>query len=788
MMRKKKYLLLSLLILISLLSSCRWEILSNNVNAIQGEDYTSDTFAVFTGEAPKNVRASKGASTSTITVSFSPVQGADYYHVYRADVQRSVDVNEIDLDELTWKRIQRVDNPANARILSITDEIRDNFVSSDGLGKNATKFLYRVQAGSDYTDTYYFIEGEYSDVVIGYTLSPPLSLSATKGKYDDRVELSWDQIEGATGYSLYYTDDITKDNISNWNLIQSGIPYSTVQDKIGYTFRPDSALAGKELYFAVVSVGRDGNSDRSGYDTGYTYVPGAPTEPQNARATQYESPNYIAISWDGFGTLEENEKLAYEWTIRRKSGTSDAVEVLHFTSADFRENGVEDLSIDENGRYTYIDRQNLEPHVEYSYSIFASCMVETEANPEGEMLPGQAKEDVIGTIMSPPTEYKLTVDFSNDTFTIDVTNPEGFESGNGWEYVVQGRMNNVLDPQPGSWKELTTVPVNSQTEIVSDFNIDGCNEFRLAVKNKEGEITVYSDPITASNRMQAPAFTVSANVNYEGISEYAPENGMYPVILNISGHDGDFTKYVLTISNDGIFLKDLIFDTAEIENIDYNLTEHGYAPDEILVQYEYQLRGVDKYNSYSEQSPTLAGYGALTPEKFIKVFEMFVLKPWEFLNNEWFKTNYPDLVYKWTASEIKAKIDAGNKSGLTEQMGALTDGAWIYENTDFHDGRIGYRTSKTSEVISSMSSDIYFSFTNAGEAEGIYGNGSYAMRGVGTNGSGSCGGTITVEGMYPATVNVPTTISNRAFSGKYNIIMKYSNGEVSEQVEATTNN
>lgn len=781
MMRMKKYLLLSLLILISLLSSCRWEILSNNVNAIQGEDYTSDTFAVFTGEAPKNVRASKGASTSTITVSFSPVQGADYYHVYRADVQRNVDVSEIDLDELTWKRIQRVDNPANARILSITDEIRDNFVSSDGLGKNATKFLYRVQAGSDYTDTYYFIEGEYSDVVIGYTLSPPLSLSATKGKYDDRVELSWDQIEGATGYSLYYTDDITKDNISNWNLIQSGIPYSKVQDTIGYTFRPDSALAGKELYFAVVSVGRDGNSDRSGYDTGYTYVPGAPTEPQNARATQYESPNYIAISWDGFGTLEENEKLAYEWTIRRKSGTSDAVEVLHFTSADFRENGVEGLSIDENGRYTYIDRQNLVPHVEYSYSIFASCMVKTEANPEGEMLPGQAKEDVIGTIMSPPTEYKLTVDFSTDMFTIDVTSPAGFESGNGWEYVVQGRMNNVLESQPSSWKELTTVPVNSQTEIKSDFNTDGCNEFRLAVKNKEGEITVYSDPITASNRMQAPAFTVSANVNYEG--EYNPdEKEMYPVILNISGHDGDFTKYVLTISNDGYLLDEHRFDTAEVENIDYNLTEHGYAPDEILVQYEYQLRGVDKYNSYSEVSPTLAGYGALTPEKFIKVFEMFVLKPWEFLNNEWFKTNYPDLVYKWTASEIKSKIDAGNSSDIFEASGALTNGTWIYEPTDYHDGRIGYNSS-----LSGVKADIYFSYTNAGESEGIYGNGSYSMRGVGTEGNGSCSGTITVEGMYPATVNVPTTISNRAFSGNYNIVLKYSNGEVRESVQATRN-
>ena len=637
---------------------------------------------------------------------------------------------------------------------------------------------------SDYTDTYYFIEGEYSDVVTGYTLSPPLSLSATKGKYDDRVEIFWDQIEGATGYSLYYTDDITKDNINNWNLIQSGIPYSPVQDSIGYTFRPDSSLAGKELYFAVVSVGRDGNSDRSSYDTGYTYVPGAPTIPQSVRATRYESPNYIAISWDSFGALEENDSLAYEWTIRRKSGTSDAVEVMHFKSADFRENGVEGLTL-ENGRYTYVDRQDLEPHVEYSYSIFASCMVETEANPGGELLPGQAQENVIGTIMSPPTDCTLTVDFNTDTFTIDVAAPAGFASGNGWEYIVQGRMNNVLEQQPGVWKELKTVPVGQQTEIESDFNTDGCNEFRLAVRNAEGEVTVYTDPITASNRMQAPEFTVDANVNYDKTHD-ADAKGMYPVFLNVSGHNGNFTKYVLTISNDGYLLEELIFEASEIEDIEYNLTEHGYAPDEILVQYEYQLRGIDKYNSYSETSPTLAGYGGLTPEKFVKVFEMFVLKPWEFLNNEWFRTNYPDLVYKWSASEIKSKIDAGNNSGLGA-MGALTDGAWIYENTDFHDGRIGYRTSKRSEVVSSMSSDIFFSYTNAGEAEGIFGNGSYSMRGVNMDGNGSCSGTITVGGMYPTVVSVPTTISGRAFSGPYSLTLEYSNGEVRASVEATRN-
>lgn len=772
MMRMKKYLLLSLLILISLLSSCRWEILSNNVNAIQGEDYTSDTFAVFTGEAPKNVRASKGASTSTITVSFSPVQGADYYHVYRADVQRNVDVSEIDLDELTWKRIKRVDNPANARILSITDEIRDNFVSSDGLGKNATKFLYRVQAGSDYTDTYYFIEGEYSDVVIGYTLSPPLSLSATKGKYDDRVELSWDQIEGATGYSLYYTDDITKDNISNWNLIQSGIPYSTVQDTIGYTFRPDSALAGKELYFAVVSVGRDGNSDRSGYDTGYTYVPGAPTEPQNVRATQYESPKYIAISWDGFGALEENDALDYEWTIRRKSGTSDAVEVLHFTSADFRENGVEDLSIDENGRYTYIDRQNLEPHVEYSYSIFASCMVETEANPGGELLPGQAQENVIGTIMSPPTEYKLTVDFSSDTFTIDVTAPAGFESaGNGWEYVVQGRMNNVLESQPSSWKELTTVPVNSQTEIKSDFNTDGCNEFRLAVRNTEGEVTTYTNPITASNRIKAPLFNVTRNVNYADSGYQANENGVYPVFLSIPSHYGDYQAYEIIVSNDGVEIGRITKDAAEIENIEYNLSIENYAPDDVFIQYEYQVRGVDKYYSYSEISQTIAGYGALTPERFIKAFEAFVLKPWEFVNNNWFREHYPDLVSKWQGSKIKALIDAAG-------MGSLSDGEREY--TEFHGGYINY----SAKMNGMTAADISFSYYNAGEVEGIIGNGSYTMYKIGLSGSGSCSGTITVDGMYPATVNVPSSIANRAFSGPYNLTLRYANGEVRTSVSS----
>ena len=213
-MKKTNFMIISAVMLF-LLASCNWDVLSNKVSEISGGDYTSTSFDIFTGEAPRNLVSSKAASTTDIGLSFSPVKGADYYLVYRADIPRKGDTSEIDPDSLKWVRISRVEpvSSADNRKLSIVDSINDDFESSNGEGKDLTKFLYRVQAGSVYTDTYYPIEGKMSDIVIGYTLAPPSGMTSSAGDFEDRIELTWQQSDGAQSYDLYYTDDVTKDNI-----------------------------------------------------------------------------------------------------------------------------------------------------------------------------------------------------------------------------------------------------------------------------------------------------------------------------------------------------------------------------------------------------------------------------------------------------------------------------------------------------------------------------------------------------------------------------------------------
>lgn len=770
----KKILLVVLLVLTCfILSSCNWNVLTEQIVELEGEDFNSSSFEVFTGEAPRNVKVSKAASTTEIAISFSSVKGADYYNIYRSVISRSEDLAEVDLPSLIWTRIGYVEEEGKRQSVYI-DTINENYVSPSGENKDRVKFLYKVQAGSSYTDTYYFTEGKMSEIVEGYTLAAPLSITATKGQYDDRIELTWTQVEGVRGYDVYYTDDITKDNIEDWTLLSSNIPYNKENPEIGLTFRPSAEQAGKELYFAIRSVGNNILSDRSSYASGYTFVPGAPKEPENVTVSKYESPNNIKICWDAFTDLESNPELGYQWTIKRRTKDGDEIEIINFKSAE--RDGKDGLEY-ENGRYTYIDTLNLEPNEVYTYSIYASCYIEGSVDENGSpiLFPGKAKEEV-GAIISPPTDITIKPDYEVNELQLEIASPVGFENQN-WVYVIEGRFNNALSEEIGKWKMLSdSVAVTDLSSYVSSFDADKANEFRIAVKNEESEISAYSEPVTITDKLQAPDVSVTAN--YYDSSLIAGEDGVYPVFLVLPDND-NFIGYEVSITENGEDVASFR-DTSDNLTGRINLTEKGYAPKAYFEVYNYKIRGVDKFYSFSEWSIGQNGYGALTFEKYIKIFEMFALKPWEFINSPEY-ADYPDLKQKWSNSEIKKKIDLGNGSSLSDQMGALTDG-YIYESTEYNNGRIGYNAK-----MQGIGGNITFVYENAGEVDGIVANGSYNMV-VNASGTGDASGTIEVTGLYPATIVVPKKVTNKIFSGDYSVTMKYSNGEVQRNVTATKNN
>ena len=200
------------------------------------------------------------------------------------------------------------------------------------------------------------------------------------------------------------------------------------------------------------------------------------------------------------------------------------------------------------------------------------------------------------------------------------------------------------------------------------------------------------------------------------------------------------------------------------------LADSSFSPSVPGETWMYRLRGTDVFDRYSAWSDGVEGYGALTGNAFIKFFEAYALKPWEFVNKPDFPSN---LKTKWNKSKIHSLIDIHGMGSLGEET----------ESSDFHNGTIYYH----SYVGSGLSGDVDFKYTNFGELESICSNGSYKMAGVNMNGNGGkCSGTIKVTGMYPATVDFSSLgVTGYAFSGNYKLTQD--NGRGLEEVEATRN-
>ena len=99
-----------------LFCSCNADILSSDVPTYTGETSSSDTRVLFSGEAPKNIYASKSYYQDRIVVSFDSVTGADYYEVYTAKVAR--DTRDYDVTSLQWMRNDsNIEDTGKAQIL-----------------------------------------------------------------------------------------------------------------------------------------------------------------------------------------------------------------------------------------------------------------------------------------------------------------------------------------------------------------------------------------------------------------------------------------------------------------------------------------------------------------------------------------------------------------------------------------------------------------------------------------------------------------------------------------------
>lgn len=256
--------------------------------------------------------------------------------------------------------------------------------------------------------------------------------------------------------------------------------------------------------------------------------------------------------------------------------------------------------------------------------------------------------------------------------------------------------------------------------------------------------------------------------NYYAAGLQANENGIFPVVLNVDTELEDISAleieaYDWKKSNEPV-------SSWTLPSSEHIVLSGDMSPSKPGEIWSYRARFVLSDGSRTEWSDFDYGYGAITNEAFIKFYERYAMKPWEFVSYGDFPSSLKD---KWNRSAIKKKIDAHGLSSLGN----------ITESSDFHDGLVNYHSK-----ASGFSGNIYFHYENFGELDVIWATGNFSMYGVSLSGNGKrCDGNVTVFGIYPAEIDFSgIKVVDYKPSGTY-LVRQQSYGGTEVKVKASAN-
>lgn len=751
----RKYYIVFIGILI-LFASCNADILTQNVPTYSGETSSSNTRELFNGEAPKNIYASKSYYADRILITFDSVPGADYYEIYSAKLPRNI--LEYDFESVEWLK-----SDLN---IEATGKAQETLTyTPDSEEKDDYYYLFTVRAASYFNGQRGIYEGEFSSVAEGWTLSPPTNVTVGQGEYTDRINVSWNTIDNIRGYNVYKLNS----GSSEWERVNTSLIPSTFESMMIYSYYPADRELGTDLYFRVSAVSIGGvASEMSSVRNGYTYVEGAPKAPEKLVADKAESSSSIKVSWAK--PTDDILRDGYTWEVYRNTSTSNQELICTFNALDYSKDPSKTPSVEIVGdKYVFTDISDFEPNIEYTYIVRAISKIEGD---DGTLIDAIGpSRSTIGFIMAAPKNIAMKVNYPDGEFagSFDITIKEpsiGYSSDKDWSYIFYGRSNNGTITS--DWNAITARTV-TDGELINTINYSEYpyNEFAITLRdnisNDETNINLSTILVVDSIKID----DISINSNRYNSLLTANENGVYPVWLSVANPE-HFKSIDLRVTINGDTTEHTL-NVKDLSSLAYSLGT-DLSPSEPFVSYSYSFKGNSYFGRTTQWSSTAIAYGAVTGEKFIKLFEAYAMKPWEFVGYGDFPQNLKD---KWINNDMHKAIDAHD----TNSLGNYT------VPSEYHGGNVNY----SSSIGSGFTGNVVFTFTNFGELEGIYSNGSYTMSGVNMSGNnGKVSGTVTVGGMYPATVNFGNlSVTGYAFEGNYSLTQDNASGTVS--VKATRN-
>lgn len=743
-MRNSKLCIIAVVLVVLLFTGCNWNILTGDVLDVENDYSNETTTAYFNGAAPRNLRVSKAAYPDRITLSFRAVPHAEYYKVYRAEVPSTYVNNGNYDDSLFWVLLGYVPSDSTSNVL---------YSDYDDLASDAdTAYLYTVQAGNDYAELYLGVVPEYSNVEKGWLLTPPVTVNAAQGVAEKYIEITWSGVSNVKSFDIQRSTDKNE-----WtSIFPAGIPPVSSGENSFYYYPPQSDY-GKQIYFRVISVQSSSESKPSSIRTGYTFVEGAPAAPTGVNVSKAEYGSKILVQWEK-PSREDNTEGGYTWEITRMAPGEDEIVVATFNSND-AEKLPTGVSLD-GEIYTFEDTSDLSPNVVYEYTVKASCNVDIDGTPT--LTPGPSVKSE-GYLLSPPTVFETSVDYNANTMDITIGAPLGFDdSKSSWTYSIEGRLNKGVDGTTG-WTHIEDVPVKETVSLYYNFEEKQNNEFRFTLVNGSEKSSVSA--VVAPDEIKANDFTVAANTPLPNAS-LASADGLYPVAYTSTPERDGVTMFIeVDTNNDGKAEHTIKVNGSDIES-SLNAISSEYSPSEQFVKYSYRAMKETPFGRKTGWTSWQEGWGALTGPAYIRMFEMWILKPFEH------RSEFPadsGLAEKWDPSRnsladkiLNPSMDSQNSDSVASQ---------------FHGGRVDYSTANLvigsiTDLMNTSSVDVTFEYIDFGEREEVMANGSYTMYGAKNKGQGTgVSGEITVESdFYPAVVNFDAlNTNNKQFTGNYRL-------------------
>jgi fibronectin type 3 domain-containing protein len=171
-----------------------------------------------------------------------------------------------------------VEPDVNSAVATITRDI----VVGDGaiIGANINAPVYGGGTNNCIIDEYRM--GETFDDVTPCDV--PKGVEASDGAFDDKVQVTWNLLDGASTYTVYRAD--TNDS-STATVLQSGITTNVYDDTSAVTL---------QIYWYWVKS--DLSTGFSASDDGFRAQTGIPIAPENVQATDGAYSNKIDVTWD----------------------------------------------------------------------------------------------------------------------------------------------------------------------------------------------------------------------------------------------------------------------------------------------------------------------------------------------------------------------------------------------------------------------------------------------------------------------------------------------------------